>query len=60
MPDAPNVVVIMSDMHRADSLGCYGNAIVRTPNLDGLARDGVRFENAFAQAASCVPSRVRW
>lgn len=58
MPDRPNVVIIMSDMHRADSLSCYGNPVVETPHLDALARDGVRFTHAFAQAASCVPSRA--
>lgn len=48
----------MSDMHRADSLSCYGNPVVRTPYLDALADEGVRFENAFAQGASCIPSRA--
>jgi len=58
MPSKPNVVIIMSDMHRADSLSCYGNAVVKTPHLDALADEGVRFENAFAQGASCIPSRA--
>ena len=48
--------IIMCDMERAESLGSPGNPIVRTPHLDGLAQEGVRFPNAFAQAPSCVPS----
>jgi len=53
----PNVLFIMSDQHSARALGCYGNPQVRTPRLDRLAREGVRFENAFCQAGQCCPSR---
>lgn len=54
----PNVLLIVADdLGRAD-LGCYGGKWVRTPNLDALARDGVRFANAFATVASCSPSRA--
>ena len=58
MPGSPNVVVIMSDMHRTDVPGCCGNALVRTPHLDALAGQSVRFPNAFAQGALCIPSRA--
>ena len=54
----PNVVVIVSDDHRADVLGCAGHPIVRTPNLDRLAADGVRFENAFVTTSICAASRA--
>ena len=53
----PNVVLIVSDDHGLDALGCYGNEVIKTPNLDGLARDGVRFVNAFCTTASCSASR---
>lgn len=53
-----NVVVIVSDDHRADVLGCAGHPIVRTPNLDRLAADGVRFENAFVTTSICAASRA--
>lgn len=52
-----NVLFIMSDQHSAHALGCYGNSEIKTPRLDKLARQGVRFENAFCQTAQCCPSR---
>jgi choline-sulfatase len=54
----PNILVIMSDQHRADAMGNAGNAIVRTPNLDRLATDGVRFSNAYCTSPLCAPSRM--
>jgi N-sulfoglucosamine sulfohydrolase len=51
-----NVVVIVADDLGRD-LGCYGNAVCKTPNLDALAKHGVRFTNAYATCASCSPSR---
>ena len=54
----PNLVVIMSDQHAAGALGCYGNRTVRTPNIDRLAADGVRFDNAYCNNPVCVPSRM--
>jgi len=53
----PNIVLIVSDDHGMDALGCYGNEVIKTPNLDGMARDGVRFVNAFCTTASCSASR---
>ncbi len=53
----PNILIICSDQQRADTLGCYGNDFVATPNIDSLARDGVLFENAFVQSPICAPSR---
>lgn len=41
----PNVVFVFSDQQRWDTSGAYGNPVVRTPNLDALARQGVRFDN---------------
>jgi N-sulfoglucosamine sulfohydrolase len=51
-----NVVMIVADDHGRDA-GCYGNADARTPNLDKLAADGTRFDNAFCTTASCSASR---
>ncbi len=56
-PDQPNIVWIFLDQCRTDVLGCYGHPFVQTPNIDRLARMGVRFENAFSQNPVCVPSR---
>jgi arylsulfatase len=53
-----NLLIITNDQHRADCLGCYGNALIRTPAVDRLAKEGVRFENCFVHAPQCVPSRV--
>lgn len=56
--DRPNIVVIVSDDHRADVLGCAGHPIAITPTLDRLAADGVRFENAFVTTSICAASRA--
>ena len=56
--DEPNILVIMSDQHNKHVLGCYGNEIVRTPNLDRLASRGMRFTNAYCPSPVCVPSRM--
>ena len=53
----PNVLVIHVDQHRLDCLGAYGNPDVRTPNIDALAADGVRFDNSFCPYPVCTPSR---
>jgi len=53
----PNIVLIVSDDHGLESLGCYGNPAIKTPNLDSLAAEGVRFTNAFCTTASCSASR---
>jgi arylsulfatase A-like enzyme len=53
----PNILIINSDQHRVDSLGCYGHDIVKTPNLDRLAAMGMRFDNAFTPAPLCCPAR---
>ncbi|MFQ6049236.1 MAG: sulfatase-like hydrolase/transferase, partial [Phycisphaerae bacterium] len=54
----PDILILMSDQHSKHVLGCYGNSIVRTPNLDRLARDGMRFTDAYCPAPLCVPSRM--
>jgi len=53
----PNILFIMVDEMRWNALGCAGNSIVRTPNLDRLAREGTRFATAYTCSPVCVPSR---
>lgn len=56
-PRAPNILHLFTDMQRWDTLGCYGNPVIKTPNLDALARDGVVFENAYTPSPVCVAAR---
>ena len=53
----PNVVVCLTDQLRPFELGCYGNPIVRTPNMDRLASEGVRFEVGVTNSPVCSPAR---
>ncbi len=54
----PNIVFLLGDDHRWDALGCMGNTILQTPHIDGLARDGVLFENMFVTTSICAVSRA--
>ena len=54
----PNILVLMSDQHSKFHLGCYGDGLVRTPNLDCLASQGMTFDAAYCPAPLCVPSRM--
>ena len=54
----PNIVLIMTDQQRGDSLGCLGYEQMITPHLDQLAARGVAFSRAFVQGAMCGPSRA--
>ncbi len=56
--DSPNIILFLVDQLRRDTLGCYGNSICKTPNLDRLAREGVQFEQAYTCSPVCSPSRV--
>jgi choline-sulfatase len=58
MARRPNLLVIMSDQHNPHVMGCSGDGLVRTPNLDRLAEGGVRFEHAYCGSPLCVPSRM--
>lgn len=53
-----NVIVIVPDDHARRSMGAYGNKDVITPNLDRIANQGIRFDNAYAAAPVCSPSRA--
>ena len=54
----PNVLLIMTDQHRADYIGCAGSDLIPTPNIDRIAAEGVRFSNAFCPYPLCVASRM--
>jgi len=54
----PNIVFILTDDHRWDALGYYGNPFARTPEIDALARAGTVFRNAFASTPICSASRA--
>ena len=56
--DKPNLLFIMTDQQRWDALSIAGNPVVKTPNLDQLARQGVYFERAYTQCAVCGPARA--
>jgi len=58
MPASKNLLFIIADQFRADSLGCAGHPVVQTPNLDMLARASARFGQCFVQTAPCGPSRM--
>ncbi|MDX1357520.1 MAG: arylsulfatase [Clostridia bacterium] len=53
-----NVLLLMTDQHRFDCLGCYGNDSIDTPNLDYLASLGTVFDSAYTPVPSCVPARA--
>jgi len=54
----PNILFIMADQLRADYLGCFGAGFVSTPNIDRIARMGVKFTNCFTNAPVCAPARI--
>jgi arylsulfatase A-like enzyme len=54
----PNFLFILTDDQRFDALGCAGNPIIRTPNVDRLAGEGIRFERAFVTTPICAASRA--
>jgi choline-sulfatase len=59
MPDAAtNLLIVISDEHRRDAMGCAGHPIVRTPHLDRLAANGALFEAAYTPSPMCVPTRA--
>jgi arylsulfatase len=54
----PNILLIMSDQHRASVMGCAGDPVVQTPHLDRLASEGIRFDNVYCQGPLCMPARA--
>jgi len=54
----PNIVFIMSDDHAERAISAYGSDLIETPNIDRIARDGIRFANSFVTNSICAPSRA--
>lgn len=54
----PNILVFVTDQHRADWLSCMGNQVLQTPNIDAIAREGVVFDRAYCNTPLCMPSRA--
>ncbi|MET3768208.1 arylsulfatase A-like enzyme [Marisediminicola sp. UYEF4] len=58
MSKASNILFLMTDQHRVDTLGAYGNRLAATPVLDELARTGTRFDRWYTPTAICTPARA--
>ncbi|MFX0167676.1 MAG: sulfatase-like hydrolase/transferase, partial [Candidatus Hodarchaeota archaeon] len=58
MNEKKNVLFIITDAQRVDHLSCYGNKILKTPNIDRLANESVRFTNYFCTNPICMPNRA--
>jgi arylsulfatase A-like enzyme len=54
----PNIIFLLTDDQRADTMGCAGNPIIQTPNMNNMANNGVRFTNAFVTTSICASSRA--
>ena len=57
-PAKPNILFIMSDDHAAHAISAYGSKINKTPNIDRIATEGMRFANCFVTNSICTPSRA--
>ena len=58
MQKQPNIIFIMSDDHAAQAISCYGSKINKTPNIDRIATEGMKFDNCFCTNSICTPSRA--
>ncbi|MBG89329.1 MAG: sulfatase [Verrucomicrobiales bacterium] len=56
--DRPNIIFLLTDDQRYDTLGCNGNSIIHTPNIDALAERGVNFDRAYVTTSICAPNRA--
>ena len=54
----PNILFLMTDQHRGDCIGAAGNRVIRTPHLDRIAAEGVRFSSAYSSTPTCTPART--
>lgn len=54
----PNIIIIYADDLGYGDLGCYGSEYIKTPNLDAISEDGVRFTNWYSNSPVCSPSRA--
>ena len=58
MANKPHILLIMADQLRADCIGIAGHPLIKTPNIDSLANQGILFENAYTTSPLCVPART--
>ena len=58
--EQPNILWILTDQHNARTMSCAGEPLLRTPNMDRLAHEGVRFSRAYGNSAHCGPSRISY
>ncbi|MHA2051605.1 MAG: sulfatase-like hydrolase/transferase, partial [Promethearchaeota archaeon] len=58
MSEKMNVLFIITDQQRADALSCAGNKVIKTPHIDSIADEGVRFTNYFCSTPICMPNRA--
>jgi len=56
--DQPNILLIMSDDHAVSAISAYGSSLIKTPNIDKIAEEGILFENCFSTNSICNPSRA--
>ena len=56
--ERPNIILVITDDQRFDALGCMGNAILKTPHIDGLAAQGALFTHTFCTTSICATSRA--
>jgi len=54
----PNILLLMTDQHRADCIGAAGNRVIKTPHLDHIAKEGALFRNAYSTTPTCTPARA--
>ena len=57
MSRQPNILLIITEQHRGDCLSCEGHPVLLTPNMDNIARNGVRFSRAYSDCPVCMPAR---
>ncbi len=55
---APNIIFIMTDHQQQDAMSAYGNTILKTPNLDRIGAEGIRFTEMFVTNSLCAPNRA--
>lgn len=58
MTKSPNFLFIITDQHRADHLGCYGNETIKTPHIDGIAAQGMSWDKFYVANPICMPNRA--
>ncbi len=56
----PNILIILADDHACQSISAYGSRLMKTPNIDRIAREGAVFQNACVTNSLCGPSRAAW